>query len=160
MGKLLAICIQLAAQSYQVPPEVLWVIHDIEGGKVGTVAENTNGTVDLGPMQINSHWIDDLAGIYGVSEDKIYFNLRDNACFNVQVAAWILKTEIRGVGHFWTGVARYHSRNRALQMKYMRNLQKAWRRRYPDIDPGLVTYGGVPKKETPFDVALKDGRLW
>ena len=64
MTKLLAACLMLAAQTYSVPPAVLVGIHQVEGGKVGqAVGPNDNGSYDLGPMQINTIWIPELAQV-------------------------------------------------------------------------------------------------
>ena len=62
MSKVLAACLMLAAQTYSVPPAVLMGIYQVEGGKPGqAVGPNSNGSYDLGPMQINTVWIPELA---------------------------------------------------------------------------------------------------
>ena len=57
----LALCIFTAAQTYSVPPTVILGVLNVEGGKVGMASSNTNGTYDLGPMQINTIWVPELA---------------------------------------------------------------------------------------------------
>ena len=91
MSKILAACLMLAAQTYSVPPAVLVGIYQVEGGKVGQAVANTNGTYDLGPMQINTIWIPDLANRWGVSESTAKKWVKDDPCTNMGVAAWILK---------------------------------------------------------------------
>ena len=57
VSTVLAACMMLAAQTYEVPPALLVGIYKAEGGKAGLEVSNTNGTFDLGPMQINTIWI-------------------------------------------------------------------------------------------------------
>src|SRR3546814_5341158 len=47
-------CVVNAAALYHLPEPLVWTILYVEGGKVGTVSGNKNGTADLGPMQINT----------------------------------------------------------------------------------------------------------
>ena len=91
-SKVLAACLMLASQTYSVPPAVLVGIYKAEGGQVGQEVRNTNGSYDLGPMQINTIWMPDLAKRWGVSEETARTWVRDDACTNVGVAAWIFKT--------------------------------------------------------------------
>src|SRR5690606_32330610 len=42
-----AACIREAAQRFQVPELALWVLLDVEAGKLGQVSTNTNGTYDI-----------------------------------------------------------------------------------------------------------------
>jgi hypothetical protein len=77
MTKILAACLMLAAQTYQVPPAVLVGIHQVEGGTAGqAVGPNDNGSYDLGPMQINTIWIPLLAEKWGVPENTAYYQSR------------------------------------------------------------------------------------
>ncbi len=111
MTKILAACLMLAAQTYSVPPAVLVGIHQVEGGKVGqAVGPNDNGTYDLGPMQINTLWIPDLAEKWGVSENTAYRWVRDDPCTNMGVSAWILRTHMNETGSLARAIAHYHSR--------------------------------------------------
>ncbi len=47
-------CITDAARFFGIDAELVFTLFDNEGGKVGTFSRNTNGTYDIGPMQINS----------------------------------------------------------------------------------------------------------
>ncbi len=106
----MATCIFLAAQTYQVPPAVLIGILQVEGGRAGQeVGPNTNGTYDLGPMQINTLWIPELAEKWRVSEPQARKWVRDEPCVNVGVASWILRSHINRTGSLSKGIARYHS---------------------------------------------------
>ncbi len=105
-----AACILAAASKYQVPPAILYTLLEVEGGRVGTVSQNSNDTQDLGPMQINTIWVPQLARRYGIDQRATRENLIRNGCFNVDAGAWILSSRIREAGNFWRGVAHYHSR--------------------------------------------------
>ncbi len=109
-SKVLAACLMLASQTYSVPPAVLVGIYKVEGGKVGQEVENTNGSYDLGPMQINTIWMPELAGKWGVSEDIARKWVRDDACTNVSVAAWILRGHLDETGSLSQAIGNYHSR--------------------------------------------------
>ena len=110
MGKIFATCLLLSAQMYSVPPAVLTAIHHVEGGQAGQeVGPNVNGTYDLGPMQINTSWLPVLASHWGVSEATARRWVRDDACTNVGVAAWILRAGLDECGDMATAIAYYHS---------------------------------------------------
>lgn len=108
--KILAACLMLASQTYSVPPAVLVGIYKAEGGKVGQEVKNSNGSYDLGPMQINTIWMPELAQKWGVSEDTARKWVRDDACTNVGVSAWILKGHLKETGNLSQAIAHYHSR--------------------------------------------------
>lgn len=108
--KILAACLMLASQTYSVPPAVLVGIYKAEGGKVGQEVKNTNGSADLGPMQINTIWLPELADKWGVSEATARKWVRDDACTNVGVSAWILKGHLDETGSLSKAIAHYHSR--------------------------------------------------
>ena len=106
----LAACLLLAANTYQVPPAVMIGIMHVEAGHVGQeVGPNSNGTFDLGPMQVNSRWIPTLAQYWHVDQRTAKTWVRDNGCVNVHVAAWILRQKISEAGYLYGGIARYHS---------------------------------------------------
>src|SRR5580698_3781715 len=91
----LAACLMLASNTYQVPPAIMIGIMQVEGGHIGQEAgPNFNGSYDLGPMQVNTHWVPQLAKLWRVNERTARIWVRDNGCVNVHVAAWILKQKI------------------------------------------------------------------
>ena len=71
-------CIEAAAHVYRVPPAILVVLLRVEGGSLGAVSTNTNGTVDIGPMQVNSIWVGQVAAHWHTSERRAAAALRDN----------------------------------------------------------------------------------
>src|ERR1700722_1876364 len=109
-AKIFAACILAAANTYQVPPAVMIGIMQVEGGHVGQEAgPNFNGTYDLGPMQVNTLWMPQLAHQWRVNVSTAHVWVRDDACTNVYVAAWILKQKIVESGSLYYGIAHYHS---------------------------------------------------
>lgn len=106
----IAVCLYVAAQFYQVPPGVLMAIMHVEGGRVGQeVGPNVNGTYDLGPMQINSSWLPELAEAWNTDLSSARRTIRDDGCANIAAGAWILRQKIVATGNLWSGIAGYHS---------------------------------------------------
>jgi hypothetical protein len=106
----LAACLIIASNTYQVPPAVMIGIMHVEGGRVGQeVGPNFNGTYDLGPMQVNTRWLPELARAWRVDLRKAKMVVRDDGCMNVKVAAWILHQKIQETGSLYKGIAHYHS---------------------------------------------------
>lgn len=118
----LAACLMLASQTYSVPPAVMLGIYKAEGGQVGQEVKNTNGSYDLGPMQINTLWLPTLAKKWGVSEDTARRWVRDDACTNVGVAAWILQGHLEETQNISQAIAHYHSRTPLHGDKYKKKV--------------------------------------
>ncbi len=110
MSKVMAACLMLASQTYQVPPAVMVGIWQVEGGQVGQAVANTNGTYDLGPMQINTIWIPELSQKWGVSEETAKSWIMNDPCTNMGVSAWILRSHYNETGSLATAIQYYHSR--------------------------------------------------
>lgn len=120
-------CINQAAVTYYVPAQVIISVLAVEGGEVGTASSNKNGTVDYGPMQINSSWLPKISA-YGYSRHQLQYD----PCANVMVGTWILSNRIAESvaatkGDYWKGVAGYHSKtpyyNNRYQLKVLNNYQ-------------------------------------
>lgn len=114
----LASCILMASNAYDVPAAVMVGIMHVEGGKVGYQSPNTNGSFDLGPMQVNTLWVPQLAKVWQVSNRQAHAWLRDDGCANVHVAAWILKQKIMETGSLYGGISHYHSATPHLGSRY------------------------------------------
>lgn len=109
-AQVLATCLLAASNTYQVPAAAMIGIMQVEGGHVGqAVGPNFNGTYDLGPMQVNTRWLPQLANLWHVNTKTAHAWVRDNGCVNVYVAAWILKQKITETGSLYGGIAAYHS---------------------------------------------------
>ncbi len=120
--KVLASCLILAAQTYSVPPAVLVGIYKAEGGKIGQEVPNSNGTYDLGPMQINTLWLPELSRHWGVSEETARKWVRDDACTNTGVAAWILRTHLDETQSLSKAISYYHSRTPQYGERYKKRV--------------------------------------
>ncbi len=114
----LAVCIFAASQSYSVPPSVIMGVLKVEGGKVGMASQNKNGSYDLGLMQINTIWIPSLANYWGVPKEVAMRYVRDDACVNIGVGAWILRSKMNQTGSLSQGIAYYHSATPHLGSRY------------------------------------------
>lgn len=117
-------CMALVASINHLPPRVLPSIQAVEGGAVGSVSPNTDGTQDLGLMQINTIWLPELSRITRLPVAAVRFKLINHACFNISVAGAIMKLYLREThGNLMLAVGNYHShtpaRNADYQLKVM-----------------------------------------
>lgn len=124
----LAACLLIAAQTYQVPPGVLLGIMQVEGGRIGQAVGNTNGSYDLGPMQVNTVWLPTLARKWNTNQSTAMRWLRDDGCVNMAVSAWILRQRINYTGDLWSGIAGYHSLTPGIGSRYASRVASAMRR--------------------------------
>jgi soluble lytic murein transglycosylase-like protein len=97
-------CINEAAIEYHLPAKLIISVLEVEQGKVGQTTKNTNGTYDIGPMQINSTWLSEL-NTYGITQHDIQYD----ACKNVRVGAWILSKKIAARNDILVGIGDYNS---------------------------------------------------
>jgi soluble lytic murein transglycosylase-like protein len=129
LSQAFAACLMIAAQSYEVPPAVLYGIQKVEGGKVGQqVGPNKNGTYDLGPMQINTLWVPVLSKHWGISEAETFHLIKNDPCTNVNVAAWILRNNLEETGSLARSIAFYHSRTPHIGQRYKKKVINAMRK--------------------------------
>lgn len=113
-------CVEQAAQASGVPPAVLLGVMAHEGGRVGGFSRNSNGSVDYGPMQINSVWLKKLKN-FNITADS----LQNNGCVNVYTGAWILKNETVEHGMTWEAVGAYHSETLKHKVRYVHSVSTA-----------------------------------
>ena len=114
----IARCIKLAAGGRPWLERTLWGLRDQEGGWIGAEVVNTNGSHDLGPLQINTWWVPKLARLLGRDTVQVRQWLRDDACFNAQAARWIFLSGLRASGDYWKAVGTYHSPTAWRQNRY------------------------------------------
>jgi len=120
-------CTQLAADKFGLPVSLIQAILEVEGGAVGQAVRNSNGTEDLGPMQINTVWLPRLAP-YGITRQQI----QQDRCINIVVGSWILASQLKTAKDMkgpvqrrvWWGIGAYHSRTPEHNVKYA---LKVWR---------------------------------
>lgn len=116
-------CVIAAANLYGLPPLLVVILLNVEGGRLGQTHANDNGTVDIGPMQINQLWLPQLADHWHASMADTYGALDDSFCANVEAGSWILRQAINDAnGQLWLGVAYYHSHTLAYQGAYLQRV--------------------------------------
>ena len=116
-------CLIAAGNAYHEPAAVLVILLNVEGGRLGTVSQNTNGSVDIGPMQVNDIWLPKLAAHWATTQHTAYLALRDNFCAAVEAGAWILRMGLdEAHGDFWEGVGFYHSHDPGYKADYLRKV--------------------------------------
>ncbi|MCW2384594.1 MULTISPECIES: lytic transglycosylase domain-containing protein [unclassified Sphingobium] len=118
----LAACIREAASGRGWLEKTLWGLRDKEAGWIGAEILNTNGTHDLGPLQINSSWVPKLAKLVGRPPEQIRFWLIHDPCFNVQAARWIFLAGLNATGNYWKAVGVYHSPTEWRQRRYIQRV--------------------------------------
>ena len=112
-------CMVAAATAYHLPVRALPAIQRVEGGRVGTVSPNKDGSHDLGLMQVNTRWVTPLARATGLAPQTVVTRLILSPCFNIVAAASILRRYIdEEHGNVWRAIGDYHSHTRWLSTAY------------------------------------------
>jgi hypothetical protein len=118
-------CMVATASFYHLPPRVLPSIQAVEGGLPGTISRNTDGTFDLGVMQVNSRWVPRFAAIARMIPEDTRARLIADPCFNIAAAGAIMRLSLNETGgDLLRAVGIYHShtpaRADAYQIKVLR----------------------------------------
>lgn len=107
----LPFCFEEAGRAYGISPQLLRGIARVESGlDPGAVNRNTNGSTDLGLMQINSFWLRPL----GTTARELV----SDPCFNVMAGAWVLRDCLDRHGETWEAVGCYNATSRHKRAKY------------------------------------------
>lgn len=126
----IARCIRSTANGKPWLERTLWGLRDQEGGWIGAAVVNSNGTHDLGPLQINSWWVPKIAALVGRPESHVRHWLQNDACFNADAARWIFLSGLAVTGDYWKAVGVYHSPTGWRQARYAMSVAKHLRKRY------------------------------
>ncbi len=119
-GTALADCIDDAAAFQHVNVSLMRGIAQVESGmQPNRINTNSNGTTDIGLMQINSSWLPVLAR-EGISEQSLF-----DPCTNAYVGAWILSENIRQFGPNWNAVGAYNAASPDKRLSYARKVYDA-----------------------------------
>ena len=126
-------CIMFVSAYYHLPPRVLPAIHAVEGGRIGMVSGNSDGSSDLGVMQINTRWIAPLARHTGQSESLVRHRLINEPCYNIAASGAIMRIYLNEEGgNLLRAVGDYHShtpaRNQVYQGKVLAAAQRLFQR--------------------------------
>ena len=119
-------CFTKAANQYKVPKEVLIAIASVESKfNANAINYNTNKSYDLGVMQVNSSWFNQLAKT-GITSEML-----KEPCMNIMVGSWILAQKIHAYGFNWTAIQRYNGSD--TQLKYAQKVYAAIKQYYPNL---------------------------
>jgi soluble lytic murein transglycosylase-like protein len=112
-------CMATAAAFYHLPPRVLPSIQAVEGARAGLRQINTNGSADLGLMQVNTIWVEPLAGLAHLDRAAVIDRLVHDPCFNIAAAAAIMRFYLTEAhGNLLTAIGYYHSHTPGLSEAY------------------------------------------
>ena len=108
-----------AATAYHLPVHALPAIQAAEGGYIGAVRPNTDGSHDLGLMQVNTRWVLPLAQVMTLAPQTVTVRLILSPCFNIACAAIILRGYVDEThGNIWQAIGDYHSHTPGLNTAY------------------------------------------
>ncbi len=127
-------CVQQAASIHGIPEALILAILKTEGGRPGLARRNRDGSHDLGPMQVNTRWVQ--------REGLNARDLRDHGCYNLHVGTAILARELRAAPDLATGVGNYHSRTPRHHRRYQRLIVQSLKRLLAGM--GRSTPGRIP----------------
>ncbi|KVN48787.1 lytic transglycosylase [Burkholderia territorii] len=110
-------CLDDAANYWSVPTSLARAIAMQESGmRAHVVSKNTNGSRDIGLMQINSSWLPRLKQ-YGISEEDLL-----DGCKNAYVGTWIMAQNIAQLGYNWTAIGAYNAVTPSKRDAYARKI--------------------------------------
>lgn len=118
------VCSVTAAVKYDVPANIVLAVAELENGKPGQYNRNDNGSHDIGTMQFNTNYLQDLS-VYGITAKDV----AEAGCYPYELATWRLRNHIlHDKGDLWTKAANYHSRTPEYNTIYRAKLKVAARR--------------------------------
>lgn len=112
-------CMALVASLDRLPPRVLPSIAAVEGGRIGLVSRNLDGSDDLGVMQVNTRWLPAIAGEMHADTATARARLLADPCFNISAAGAILRTYLdQDHGRLMQAIGDYHSHTPLEHQRY------------------------------------------
>ena len=103
-------CMLAVSQLYHLPPRVLPAIQMVEAGRPGSISSNTDGSADLGVMQVNTRWVPAVAAGLKLPTRVVTKRLIEEPCFNIVSAGAILRLYLdEAHGDVVRAVGYYHS---------------------------------------------------
>ena len=104
-------CFEEAGAQYGINPQILRAIAKVESNfNPAAVNMNSNGTYDVGLMQINSSW--------GPTIGKERWKSLGDACYNTKTGAWILAMCMSKYGYTWKAIGCYNSQTPEKRDRY------------------------------------------
>jgi hypothetical protein len=121
-------CMAFIASFNHLPPRVLPSIMAVEGGQIGVPHLNTDGSEDLGPMQVNTRWLPAISKATGQPMALVRARLLNQPCFNIAAAGAILRVYLNEAnGNLMLAIGYYHSHTQTLNLTYQRQVVAAAR---------------------------------
>ena len=122
MTPVTAECIKTVSEINKIPLKIIYAILKTEGGAVGFQNINANGSIDMGPMQINTIWDRHLKKLAVDTAE-----LTNHGCKNIAIGVAILNRYITQKNDFWAGIGRYNASDKRpeIQIKYSDKVAKA-----------------------------------
>lgn len=115
-------CFSVASNAYQIPQNLLMAIAKVESGfNPSAFNRNTNGSADIGMMQINSSHIPFLEQ-HGIDRSLLW-----DGCANIKIGAWVLATQMARHGRTWRAVGAYNARSESKRKVYVHKVWLAMR---------------------------------
>jgi hypothetical protein len=115
-------------------------LRDQEGGWIGAEVANSDGSHDLGPLQVNSWWVGKIAAMTRRRPEMVRWWLINDACFNVDAARWIFLSGLAVTREYWKAIGVYHSPTAWRQQRYVAGVSNHLQRRYGRQVFGPLTY--------------------
>ena len=134
-----ATCWQEASLRYDVPITLLKAIAFVESSnRARIVAQNTNGSLDYGFMQINDFWLPELSK-YRIGTRELM-----DACTSVNVGAWILAQNFQQMGYNWNAVGAYGAGTKKAKATARSQYAAKVQRAMADIESGVLYSPSTP----------------
>lgn len=113
-------CILKTADAFHVPYRIILTLLRTEGGRLGMEHRNNNGTYDLGPMQVNSRWMPEIARMhFSGNQREAWDAVRDWGCYNILVGTWVFRGYVdEANGNLAEAVGLYNSHSPKPKMAY------------------------------------------
>lgn len=115
-------CVRFNSEYFHVPELAIKAILDVEGGRMCTVSKNSNGSYDLGLMQINTI---NLPYIQEQYPDITAEDIACKPCLNITAGTWLLSQRIREENDVWKGIGHYHSRTPKYRDRYLKKISRS-----------------------------------
>jgi len=119
-------CWAQASAKHKVPVRLLKAIAKTESNlNPKAMGRNTNGTYDIGLMQINSWWLAKGAPLerMGITKKDLY-----EPCLNLHVGAWVLRQNFNRFGGGWRAVGAYNASTEYKRVNYAKKVHAAMNR--------------------------------
>ncbi len=98
----------------------------VEGGRAGLVQPDSDGSADLGVMQINTRWVAPLAQHIRAPESVVRNRLVNEPCFNIATAGAIMRIYLQEErGDMLRAVGDYNSHTPSRNLSYQAKVLSA-----------------------------------